>query len=81
MKRRFLSILLAGCLAASLTACGGTKEESAAPAESGDSASGGPILLKKKGLPLVTEAYAAGTPEGTGEAPEEDPAETDEETP
>lgn len=45
MKRRFLSILLAGCLAASLTACGGTKEESAAPAESGDSASGGPILL------------------------------------
>ena len=35
MKRRFLSILLAGCLAASLTACGGTKEESAAPAESG----------------------------------------------
>ena len=45
MKRRCLSILLAGCLAASLTACGGTKEESAAPAESGDSASGGPILL------------------------------------
>ena len=45
MKRRFLSILLAGCLAASLTACGGTKEASAAPAESGDSASGGPILL------------------------------------
>ena len=45
MKRRFLSILLAVCLAASLTACGGTKEESAAPAESGDSASGGPILL------------------------------------
>ena len=45
MKRRFLSILLAGCLAASLTACGGTKEESAAPAESGYSASGGPILL------------------------------------
>ena len=45
MKRRFLSILLAGCLAVSLTACGGTKEESAAPAESGDSASGGPILL------------------------------------
>ena len=45
MKRRFLSILLAGCLAASLTACGGTKEESAAPADSGDSASGGPILL------------------------------------
>ena len=45
MNRRFLSILLAGCLAASLTACGGTKEESAAPAESGDSASGGPILL------------------------------------
>jgi len=45
MKRRFLSILLAGCLAASLTACGGTKEESAAPAESGDSASGEPILL------------------------------------
>ena len=45
MKRRFLSILLAGCLAASLTACGGTKEESAAPAESGDSASGVPILL------------------------------------
>ena len=45
MKRRFLSILLAGCLAASLTACGGTKEESAAPAESGDTASGGPILL------------------------------------
>ena len=45
MKRRFLSILLAGCLAASLTACGGTKEESATPAESGDSASGGPILL------------------------------------
>ena len=45
MKRRFLSILLAGCLAASLTACGGTKEESAAPAESSDSASGEPILL------------------------------------
>jgi len=45
MKRRFLSILLAGCLTASLTACGGTKEESAAPAESGDSASGEPILL------------------------------------
>ena len=45
MKRRFLSILLAGCLAVSLTACGGTKEESATPAESGDSASGGPILL------------------------------------
>ena len=45
MKRRFLSILLAGCLAASLTACGGTKEESGAPAESSDSASGGPILL------------------------------------
>ena len=45
MKRRFLSILLAGCLAASLTACGGTKEESATPSESGDSASGGPILL------------------------------------
>ncbi len=45
MKRRFLSILLAGCLAASLTACGGTKEESAAPADSGDSASGEPILL------------------------------------
>ena len=44
MKRRFLSILLAGCLAASLTACGGTKEESTAPAESGDSASD-PILL------------------------------------
>ncbi len=39
------------------------------------------VLLKKKGLPLATEAYAAGTPEGTGEAPEEDPAETDEETP
>ena len=39
------------------------------------------VLLKKKGLPLVTEAYTAGTPEGTGEAPEEDPAETDEETP
>ena len=45
MKRRFLSILLAGCLAASLTACGGTKEESTAPAESSDSASGEPILL------------------------------------
>ncbi len=45
MKRRFLSILLAGCLTASLTACGGTKEESAAPAESGDSASGESILL------------------------------------
>ena len=45
MKRRFLSILLAGCLAASLTACGGTKEESAAPAESSNSASGEPILL------------------------------------
>ena len=44
MKRRFLSILLAGCLAVSLTACGGTKEESTAPAESGDSASD-PILL------------------------------------
>ena len=39
------------------------------------------VLLKKKGLPLGTEAYTAGTPEGTGEAPEEDPAETDEETP
>ena len=45
MKRRFLSILLAGCLAASLTACGAKKEESAAPADSGDSASGEPILL------------------------------------
>ena len=45
MKRRFLSILLAGCLAASLTDCVGTKEESTAPAESSDSASGEPILL------------------------------------
>ena len=45
MKRRFLSILLAGCLAASLTACGGTREESAAPAESADAAGGEPILL------------------------------------
>ena len=45
MKRRFLSILLAGCLAAPLTACGGTKEESAAPAESADAAGGEPILL------------------------------------
>ena len=38
------------------------------------------VLLKKKGLPLATEAYAAGTPEGTGTAPEEAPAKTDEET-
>lgn len=35
------------------------------------------VLLKKKDLPLATEAYAAGTPEGMA-VPEKDAAETDE---
>ena len=35
------------------------------------------VLLKKKGLPLATEAYAAGPPEGAETAPEDDPAETE----
>ena len=35
------------------------------------------VLLKKKGLPLATEAYAAGPPEGAEIVPEDDPAETE----
>lgn len=46
MKKRLVSLMLAGLLTLTLTACGGQKSDSPATSGNGDAAPSGTIVLK-----------------------------------